>query len=91
MEEGPGEGDMTLGFPSLFMYHASLGKDSDKLFRLCAFGFRVDCERFEVNLQTYWPHLLKRKEEWFLTRTGKELADREVREREREMQAKLEH
>jgi hypothetical protein len=38
-----------------------------------------------VDLQTYWPHLLKRKEEWFLTRTGKELADREVREREREL------
>jgi HD superfamily phosphodiesterase len=63
----------------------AITKDSDKLFRLCAFGFRVDCERFEVDLQTYWPHLLKRKEEWFLTRTGKELADREVRKREREL------
>lgn len=60
-------------------------KDSDKLFRLCAYGFRVDCERFKVDLKTYWPHLLKKKEEWFLTKTGKELADREVRDREREM------
>jgi len=60
-------------------------KDSDKLFRLCVFGFRVDCERFEVDLKTYWPHLLKKKEEWFLTKTGKELADREVRDREQEL------
>lgn len=63
----------------------AITKDSDKLFRLCAYGFRVDCERFEVDLKTYWPHLLKKKEEWFLTKTGKALADREVRDREQEM------
>jgi HD superfamily phosphodiesterase len=63
----------------------AITKDSDKLFRLCAFGFRVDCERFDVDLGTYWPHLLKKKEEWFLTKTGKELGDHEARERERDM------
>ena len=63
----------------------AITKDSDKLFRLCAYGVRVDRERFDVDLKTYWPHLLRRKEDWFLTKTGKELADREVREREREM------
>ena len=63
----------------------AITKDSDKLFRLCAYGVRVDRERFDADLKTYWPHLLRRKEDWFLTKTGKELADREVREREREM------
>jgi HD superfamily phosphodiesterase len=68
----------------------AITKDSDKLFRLSAYGFRVDCERFQVDPQTYWPLLLKRMENWFLTPTGKELAAREARERTRELQERQE-
>jgi HD superfamily phosphodiesterase len=63
----------------------AITKDSDKLFRLSAFGFRIDCERFQVDLQSYWPHLLKKIDEWFLTRTGKELAAHEAHDRDREI------
>jgi HD superfamily phosphodiesterase len=67
----------------------AITKDSDKLFRLSAFGFRIDCARFQVDPQEYWPHLLKKTDEWFLTETGKKVAaheahlrDREIRERQ---------
>jgi HD superfamily phosphodiesterase len=63
----------------------ALTKDSDKLFRLSAFGFRIDCERFKLDPQSYWPHLSKKTEEWFLTRTGKELAIQEIRARHQEI------
>lgn len=59
-------------------------KDSDKLFRLSAYGYRIDCARFGLDTQEYWPNLLKRSRSWFLTTTGKELATYEARERERE-------
>ena len=59
-------------------------KDSDKLFRLSACGYRIDCGRFGLDTQEYWPNLLKRSRNWFLTPTGKELATYEARERERE-------
>ena len=64
----------------------AITKDSDKLFRLCATGFRIDCQRFRVDPQEYWPNLLQRSRAWFLTATGKELAAYESREREREFQ-----
>jgi len=65
-------------------------KDSDKLFRLSAYGYRLDCERFRVDPKEYWPYLLKRSRGWFLTPTGKELAAHEARERERELQERKE-
>ena len=65
-------------------------KDSDKLFRLSAYGFRVDCERFRADPQEFWPHLLERSRDWFLTPTGKELAAHEARERTRELREKRE-
>ena len=68
----------------------AITKDSDKLFRLCALGVRIDCERFNVNPEEYWPLLLKRSRNWFLTPTGKELAAHEGRERDREHRKKLE-
>lgn len=68
----------------------AITKDSDKLFRLSAYGFRIDCERFQVDPQSYWPHLLKKTEEWFLTKTGKELAAHEARGRDREIRARKE-
>lgn len=68
----------------------AITKDSDKLFRLSAYGFRVDCERFRADPQEFWPHLLKRSKDWFLTPTGKELAAHEARERTRELREKRE-
>ena len=61
-------------------------KDSDKLFRLCAAGFRMDCERFQVDPKEYWPRLLERSRGWFLTATGKELAAHEALCRGQEFQ-----
>jgi len=66
----------------------AITKDSDKLFRLCAAGFRIDCERFGVDPQQYWPNLLERSRNWFLTPTGKELAAHEAHMREREFRQK---
>jgi HD superfamily phosphodiesterase len=63
-------------------------KDSDKLFRLSACGVRIDCERFHADPEQYWPLLLKRSCNWFLTPTGKELAAHEARERDREYREK---
>ena len=63
----------------------AITKDSDKLFRLSAYGFRIDCERFQVDPQEYWPYLLKRSSGWFLTPTGKKLAAHEARGRDQEL------
>ncbi len=64
----------------------AITKDSDKLSRFSAYGFRINCERFQLDPQTYWLHLLKKTEEWFLTKAGKELAAHETRGRDREIQ-----
>jgi HD superfamily phosphodiesterase len=75
--------------PDARSHEDAVTKDSDKLFRLSAYGYRLDCERFRVDPQEYWPYLLKRSRNWFLTPTGKELAAHESREREREFQKQL--
>lgn len=62
----------------------AITKDSDKLFRLSACGVRIDCERFHADPKEYWPFLLKRSSNWFLTPTGKELAAHEALARDRE-------
>jgi HD superfamily phosphodiesterase len=67
----------------------AITKDSDKLFRLCAWGVQIDCQRFNVNPKEYWPLLQKRSRNWFLTPTGKQLAAHEAREREREHRERL--
>jgi HD superfamily phosphodiesterase len=67
----------------------AITKDSDKLFRLSACGVRIDCKRFNADLDEYWPFLLKRSRNWFLTATGRELAAHESREREREYREQL--
>jgi HD superfamily phosphodiesterase len=73
--------DTTLNARSL---EDAITKDSDKLFRLSACGVRIDCERFHADPKEYWPFLLKRSRDWFLTPTGKELAAHESADRERE-------
>jgi HD superfamily phosphodiesterase len=67
----------------------AITKDADKLFRLSAYGYRVDRERFRADPQEYWPLLLKRSRNWFLTPTGKELAAHEARERDWEYREQL--
>ena len=73
--------DTTLNARSL---EDAITKDSDKLFRLSAGGVRIDCERFQADPKEYWPFLLKRSRDWFLTPTGKKLAAHESGHRERE-------
>jgi hypothetical protein len=63
----------------------AITKDSDKLFRLSAFGFRTDCERFQEDPQSRCKFLLKITDKWFLTQTGKEMAAHEARGRDREL------
>lgn len=68
----------------------AITKDSDKLFRLSSFGFRIDCERFQVDPETYWPYLSEKKATWFLTETGRKLAAHEARGREQEFREQRE-
>jgi hypothetical protein len=63
----------------------AITKDSDKLFRLSAPGFRMNCERFRVEPASYLPHLFELIDDWFLTQTGKRMATHEVRARDREL------
>jgi HD superfamily phosphodiesterase len=67
----------------------AITKDSDKLSRLSAWGLRIDCERFNVNPEEFWPLVMKRSSNWFLTPTAKELAAHEARERNREHRERL--
>ena len=68
----------------------AITKDSDKLFRLSPFGFRIDSERFQMNPQSYRLYLLKNIEKWFLTQTGKALAAHEVHQRDLEIRERRE-
>jgi HD superfamily phosphodiesterase len=63
----------------------AITKDSDKLFRLSALGFRIDAERFQENLQNRVDYLHEKMDAWFLTKTGKELAVHELEMRAREI------
>jgi HD superfamily phosphodiesterase len=74
----------------------AITKDSDKLFRLSALGFRIDAERFQEDIPNRVSYLLQKMDDWFLTQTGRELAihemqlrDREVRERQKSPAAPL--
>lgn len=68
----------------------AITKDSDKLYRLSAPGFPMDCERFQVDPLSYLPYLFKIIDEWFLTQTGKKLAAHEVRARDQEIRERQE-
>lgn len=63
-------------------------KDSDKLFRLSALGFRIDAERFQEDLPTRVGYLREKVDAWFLTETGRELAIHELQMRARELREK---
>jgi HD superfamily phosphodiesterase len=63
----------------------AITKDSDKLFRLSALGFRIDAERFQEDLQNRGKYLRKKMDVWFLTKTGKKFALHELEMRAREI------
>jgi HD superfamily phosphodiesterase len=67
----------------------AITKDSDKLSRLSAFGFRIDCARFNADPENHWPLLLKRSSNWFLTPSAKKLAAHEAQMRAREYRERL--
>lgn len=56
----------------------AITKDSDKLFRFSALGFRIGCERFRLPPEDYWPYLSTNMEKWVLTATGKKIAVHEA-------------
>lgn len=59
-------------------------KDADKLWRYSRKGMAIDLERFRVPRPIYLDFLEKIIDEWFLTRTGREIAKREMISRRRE-------
>ena len=63
-------------------------KDADKLWRYSRKGMAVDLERFRVPRSIYLNFLEKIINEWFLTRTAREIAKREMMSRrgEKELQ-----
>jgi HD superfamily phosphodiesterase len=63
----------------------AITKDSDKLFRLSALGFRIDAERFQEDLQNRGKYLREKMDVWFLTKTGKKFALHELEMRAREI------
>jgi len=64
----------------------AITKDSDKLFRLCALGFRIDAERFQEESANRVPYLFEKIDLWFLTETGRQMAIHELKMRAREIQ-----
>jgi len=68
----------------------AITKDSDKLFRLSALGFRIDAERFQEDFPSRVKYLLEKVDAWFLTKTGKELAVHELEMRDREVREQRE-
>jgi HD superfamily phosphodiesterase len=63
----------------------SVVRDADKLFRVSAAGFPIDCERFGLRPAAHAAFLRSKIEEWFFTATGAHLAREELEAREREL------
>lgn len=56
----------------------ALVKDADKLFRLSAQGFPIDCRRFELDPAAHLAWLEERVERWFFSATAKRIAREEI-------------
>ena len=65
--------------------HESVVRDADKLFRLSAGGFPIDCARFELDPATHLDWLEEQIDRWFFTATAKQLAREEIRARLEEL------
>jgi HD superfamily phosphodiesterase len=66
--------------------HESIVRDADKLFRLSAQGFAIDCERFALDPPAHLGWLEERVESWFHTATARRLARDEIAARRAEPQ-----
>jgi len=59
-------------------------KDADRLWRYSKEGFKIDIERFEESYAQGLNRLRRNLAGWFFTETGKQLANEELLEREKE-------
>ncbi|NWG01630.1 MAG: HD domain-containing protein [Syntrophaceae bacterium] len=62
-------------------------KDADKLWRYSRTGVKVETERFNVPRSIYLNFLEKIIKEWFLTKTGREIAKSEMASRRKEKES----
>jgi len=53
-------------------------KDADKLWRYSQSGVAIDTDRFNILRTDYLSYLEQRIDQWFLTRTAKEMAKQEI-------------
>lgn len=67
----------------------AITKDADKLCRFSGAGFHIDYQRFNKEQVSHLKFLLEKIDEWFLTRTGREIAMYEGRMREKEILARV--
>jgi len=74
--------DTTPGANSL---EDAITKDADKLFRFSNAGFTIDRQRFNDEPLSSVQFLVERIDQWFLTKTGKEIARHEAHMREKEI------
>lgn len=63
----------------------AITKDADKLWRFSERGFDIDCQRFNVEPLPWIRFLFGKIDEWFLTKTGREIATCEAQKREKEI------
>jgi HD superfamily phosphodiesterase len=65
--------------------HDRIVKDADKLFRYSRKGLAIDLNRFRIPRRKYLLFLEGIIDQWFLTRTGKEIAKKEILLRKRDL------
>lgn len=63
-----------------------LVKDADRLWRFSKIGYYKEMERQNTTSQERYEFLVTRMDNWFFTRTGEELAEKELRARTLEME-----
>ena len=59
-------------------------KDADKLWRYSRKGVAIDLERFNMQPSSYLDYLEKVIAQWFLTKTAREIAQKEIKKRKTE-------
>jgi HD superfamily phosphodiesterase/molybdopterin converting factor small subunit len=65
----------------------ALVKDADKLFRVSAEGFPIDCRRFGLHPAAHLAWLEDRVDRWFFSDTAKRIAREEIGSRRRDLEA----
>ncbi|MEJ2724436.1 MAG: HD domain-containing protein [Deltaproteobacteria bacterium] len=72
-------------YPDAKSLDDAVTKDADKLFRVSHAGFRIDNERFGADPLARIENLIREIDNWFLTKTGKEMARHEAHMRKKEI------